>query len=278
MSTDNSTRPFGAMSLFFPFTIIRKNALKKAADGNKKSIYSQINRTAAKLLRQAYDIEWEGLKLRVYPRENFKDKTLFNIGIHSEHEDLAYLKELYKGQVLTVVDIGGNVGTNTLFLWKNLKRESTILSYEPSPETFKKLLANIEFNKARNVTAINLGIGEKRGYMWLYQINKKNVGQNTLVPTQESTTKTKISIVPLAEDLKARHINQVDLLKIDIEGYEDRALNTYLRSCDKIFLPKHIMIEDNQSQWQENCFEVLEAFGYELSRRFGPNHHYRINH
>lgn len=278
MSSEHPIQPFGSMSLFFPFTKIRKKALEKAADGNKKSFYSQINRTAAKFLRQAYDIEWEGLKLRVYPRENFKDKTLFNIGIHSEHQDLAYLKKLYEGQILTVVDIGGNVGTNTLFLWKVLAKESTILSYEPSPDTFMKLVTNIDFNQATNVTAVNLGIGEKRDHMWLYQINKKNVGQNTLVPTKESTTKTKIEIVPLAEDLETRHISQVDILKIDIEGYEDRALNTYLRSCDKSSLPKHIMIEDNRSQWQENCFEVLETFGYELSQQFGPNHHYRINH
>jgi len=59
------------------------------------------------------------------------------------------------------------------------------------------------------------------------------------------------------------NISNVDAIKLDIEGYEDRALiNLFMNKNNKIF-PKLLIIEhSNKELWKYNLFEKLEAKGY----------------
>jgi hypothetical protein len=55
----------------------------------------------------------------------------------------------------------------------------------------------------------------------------------------------------------------VDSLKIDIEGYEDRALLPWLRSAPQAAWPRAIVIEHiHPEQWGEDCMAALAALGY----------------
>ena len=59
------------------------------------------------------------------------------------------------------------------------------------------------------------------------------------------------------------NISDVDAIKLDIEGYEDRALiNLFMNKNNKIF-PKLLIIEhSNKELWKYNLFEKLEDEGY----------------
>ena len=53
------------------------------------------------------------------------------------------------------------------------------------------------------------------------------------------------------------------MLKIDIEGYEDRALTTYFKNAKKSLFPKYIVIEhSNKKMWKENVLSYLLKIGY----------------
>ena len=50
-------------------------------------------------------------------------------------------------------------------------------------------------------------------------------------------------VVPLEDILDKEGVSQIDALKIDIEGYEYRALQPFFTHCSKELWPKRISIE-----------------------------------
>ena len=52
--------------------------------------------------------------------------------------------------------------------------------------------------------------------------------------------------------------------KIDIEGFEDKALLPYISLMPQAMWPRHIFIELVHSQtWRTNCIQALGAAGYQ---------------
>ncbi len=270
----NETSSFGNNKLRFPLTALRAMALKQASRGKLRTISSELTRTYAKLAGGAYDIEWQGLKLRIYPSENFDDKAIFRTGIHPEQKDLDFLEERYRGKVINAVDIGANIGTYSLFLWKISDRSSRLLCFEPTPDTFAKLKENLTFNQAENVVALEYAIGEEERAAFLYRSNKENFGENSLVPDCRDCEAMEIRLRPLAPFLQEHGFTFVDFLKIDVEGYEDRVLLPFLRTCSPDLLPKLVMLEDNRKKWQTDCLDYLTSRGYQLERKIGANLYY----
>ena len=53
-------------------------------------------------------------------------------------------------------------------------------------------------------------------------------------------------------------------LKIDIEGYEDKVLISFLRSCKKKLIPRNIILEHSEKKiWKNNLLKFLFKFGYQ---------------
>lgn len=67
------------------------------------------------------------------------------------------------------------------------------------------------------------------------RLSQTDMGSSSIVNTQLNSDKIKIKVIPLLELLKKEGINKVDVLKIDIEGFEDRALIPYFKNLDKSF-------------------------------------------
>ncbi len=79
-------------------------------------------------------------------------------------------------------------------------------------------------------------------------------------------------VISLSELLKKEGITKVDVLKIDIEGFEDRALFPYFETLNKKHYPRLILMEDSsQTDWDENILEWLLANGYRVLARTRGN-------
>ncbi len=63
---------------------------------------------------------------------------------------------------------------------------------------------------------------------------------------------------------------QVAALKIDIEGYEDKALFPFFETAPQRLWPRHVLIEWIFSKnWERDCIAHLKALGYQERWR-GP--------
>ena len=67
-------------------------------------------------------------------------------------------------------------------------------------------------------------------------------------------------LINIVNEEKLKYITN---LKIDIEGYEDKVLISFLRSCKKKLIPKNIILEHSEKKiWQNNLIKFLFKFGY----------------
>ena len=143
-----------------------------------------------------------------------------------------------------------NVLKNNLFEVVIVENGSNDESYE----TIKKYSL-----KYKNLKYIKLDINEGYG--------------NARIINDKRTTAITVQIVTLLELMKKHNIDYITNLKIDVEGYEDRALKPFFESAPKTLFPKNIVIEyTSQHEWGDKDFvNYLMKKGYRLKMRTRGN-------
>ncbi len=129
------------------------------------------------------------------------------------------------------VDIGSNIGFYSLRASQRLGPAGMVVSIEPSSREFSRLAA-AKFNNphACQWALFNCGIGPKGRHA--LEVNAGHTGMNHLKPRhadgQPGGAET-VSLVALDDLLTVLGIEQIQLLKIDIEGFELQALQSFRR-------------------------------------------------
>lgn len=143
-----------------------------------------------------------------------------------------------------VLDVGANYGDSSI--WWAKKFGAKVIAFEPIPEIFFELEKNIRLNSV-DVTAYNVAIGQGE------EIYGKQ-SRGMLSTGSEKKIKTK--------KLDSYHFDRVDLLKIDVEGFEYEVLNGAKETIKK-FKPK-IIIETHSKYLRNICNSYLLNCGYTL--------------
>ena len=118
---------------------------------------------------------------------------------------------------MTVVDVGANIGIYSAYMAKIVGKEGRVYAFEPSPHTFNLLK---KYNKNLNVTLVQAAVGDTTGRITLYLSDKLNVDHHTY-ETDEVRQKIDVPSCRLDDYLKNE---KVDFIKMDIQGFEHRAL------------------------------------------------------
>jgi FkbM family methyltransferase len=119
-----------------------------------------------------------------------------------------------------VVDAGANIGIYSQFLSGCVGPTGVVHSFEPSPENFKRLQSAMR--KLANVRVCQVAVGESSGRCNLYLSDKLNVDHRTYTSEGDSRRAVPIDVIALDDYFKPGQ--RVDLIKMDIQGYELHAL------------------------------------------------------
>lgn len=116
-----------------------------------------------------------------------------------------------------ILDCGAHQGRMTR-LFRGTFPGAQIYAFEPTPATFADLTRRIA--GIPKVEAINAAVGGKSGQMELFVGD--NEQSNSLVRPQGSGggAAIKVPVVGIADFCRERGIDRIDVLKLDIEGYE----------------------------------------------------------
>ena len=79
-----------------------------------------------------------------------------------------------------ILDIGANIGSISLY-FASINPEAQIVSFEPHPDIFIRANENLKLNKFTNIQLINKGLGERKDFLKLYEVNKNNPGMNRIL-------------------------------------------------------------------------------------------------
>lgn len=99
----------------------------------------------------------------------YKDSVLSKLIYEGNFEldEISFVNNTLKdGDVF--IDIGSNIGLFSLIASNLVGRNGKVISFEPSPKTFKRLEENIELNELQNVKLNNIGLSDKKGTLKLH--------------------------------------------------------------------------------------------------------------
>jgi len=167
-------------------------------------------------------------------------------------------------------DIGAHIGQYTLLASQLVGPNGTVHSFEADPRTFDILKKNVEMNHLGNVIINNVAIADKKGFVDLFLSTPENIGMNSIIsPQNYSGEVINICAISIDEYVKERGINNIDIIKADIEGAE----LLMLKGCRRLLSENNkpiLILEINKMQLDkyENGFKdicnILISNGYYL--------------
>jgi len=194
--------------------------------------------------------------------DDFIQESLYFTGKY-EAAELKAIEQFLKNDSV-FIDIGANIGLYTLYASKLINKNGQIISFEPFPKNFQSLTQNITLNGLSNVRIEKVAIGENEGNVNLYYNEReKNLGMVSTTPLEKGI-KEEVEVVSLDSYLKNESFTRIDLIKIDIEGFEYPAL-LGMKETLATFHPTLLIeiLDGNESINQiSKCDTLLKEFGY----------------
>jgi FkbM family methyltransferase len=138
---------------------------------------------------------------------------------YADHTERQLLRQiLVPGAV--AVDAGANIGIYSQFLARCVGRAGAVYSFEPAPENFHRLRG-----AARgfpNMHILQAAVGERSRKAELYLSDTLNVDHRTYLTRNSTRRAVQIEMVALDDYFNPGQ--RIDLIKMDIQGYELHAL------------------------------------------------------
>lgn len=229
-----------------------------------------------KLAGTPVTIGWyDGLKLELV-LGNDLSRCLYVDG-EVDPNEFAYLGEaLMPG--MTVIDAGANEGIYSIYSRARVGCEGRVIAIEPSARERLRIERNKALNGMDDITVLPVALAERPGNLMLHVAEDGHAGHNTLSHFAAGWVKAKSEQVISATTLDAivdeQELAQVDLIKIDIEGAELRALRGAERTMrrDHPALLMEVMEETLATQGASatQLLDYVKQHGYDIFE-FSPN-------
>ena len=160
-----------------------------------------------------------------------------------------------------VIDVGGNMGFFVLILNELVGDEGKIYSFEPSKRLKERLDKTVKINNIRNVTIVNLGLGESEGSTTLHY-NPRQTGLSSIMTDFEGGSLSEIIQVTTLDKFSENIQGKVSFIKIDTEGYEPKVLKgaRELISRDKPII--YIELGGDHQKTSIEALTILKEYNY----------------
>lgn len=202
-------------------------------------------------------------RLRLWSRgDDWISTQIFWRGIQGyEPETVPVLFRLAE-QAPVTIDVGAYVGYFTVMA-ALANPAGRVIALEPGPETFDRLLRNVNLNRLGNVECQNVAAGSARGHAELHHMAGGLSMAASLDPRHLAPWDHVSSTVPVValDDLQAElQVGRVGLVKIDAEATEAEVLEGARGILDRD--RPHIICEVLGGETGRRLTEILEPFGY----------------
>lgn len=175
-------------------------------------------------------------------------------GLEYEKELPQFLHFLCPGQIF--VDIGANIGTYAIRAAKILGSAGRVYAFEPLETNSYRLSAAIQANKVTNIQVVRAAIGDRDA-----RVTIRDGGRESSASIGHTTGRAfDVRMVTLDRFAEEAGIQQLDWVKMDIEGQEPLALSGMPRVIDR-FRP-HFLFENHEGG-PETC-RILRQLGYRI--------------
>jgi len=121
----------------------------------------------------------------------------------------------------TFLDVGAHIG---IYIIKLAQRVSKVIALEPEPENYSFLYKNVLINNLSDkVIVLPIAASDRDGYACL--CIKMSSGAHTLEDSVSCRKRIRVITLKVDTLLKVLGIGKVNIVKIDVEGHEDKVIN-----------------------------------------------------
>ena len=179
-----------------------------------------------------------------------------------------YLQNTIK-EGMVFVDIGANIGYFSVIASKLVGNSGKVIAFEPEKHNFELLEMNVQINACNNISCINKAISNIESNSDLF-VDKISFGSASLVSPSKyvrtfSHEKYLVETISLDKFIDTK----VDIVKIDVEGYETKVIDgmkrILLENRDIILIVEYIpygAVRINRKPCE--MFDALTNVGFSL--------------
>ncbi|MEO1241134.1 MAG: FkbM family methyltransferase [Pseudomonadota bacterium] len=159
-----------------------------------------------------------GLTLKIDPKKRWID---LNLALRSHYEEGTLLlieKLLPEGGVF--VDVGANIGVMSTFAARHVGDKGLVFAFEPDAVNFARLTWARRANRLPQMLPFPVALGANRGVALLMGAPDGDGGLSSLVKLEGFQEQSTVPVVRMDEYLLTFDPARIDLIKIDVEGFE----------------------------------------------------------
>lgn len=210
--------------------------------------------------------------------------------IRTKHNPKHTLLGLRSLPVRTVIDVGANIGQFAQFILR-IFPNAELFCFEPLAGPFQELKSWADKQKNIKLTAFNMAIGDVQGLRELYyhpdhSPSSSLLNSTDLLETVYPDTRRQERVTATLTTLDNAMVGLIDniqtdiLIKLDVQGYEDRVIRGGRNTFDRA---KAVLIEVNLDAFYEgqatfrDILLMLHELGYgyagNLEQNYGDDGH-----
>jgi FkbM family methyltransferase len=208
-----------------------------------------------------------GQKIRLFPARNVSERKALLRPDRMDRSEYAFLHSRLQRPGAVFVDVGANAGLYSLYAALHAAAGARILAIEPDAAILSRFEFNLRLLRAAvgnprqiEVATAAVAIGDRDGEGLLSTTGDE--GSRSLL----AGSGRPVTVRRLAALLDEHGIDTISVIKIDVEGYEDRVLPPFLAEAPPRRWPQSIIIEHvHRQRWGVDCIALCQARGYRVS-------------
>lgn len=199
--------------------------------------------------------------------DNYIERNILSLGTYEDEINKVIRLSLKPGGV--AIDIGANIGLQTLRMSQCVGTEGSVISFEPLEYLRKKFNRNIALNNVSNIQLLPFALSDVESTAE-FKIDTHNWNQGTFnIAGSGEGNEVQTVEIKIADELpEIKALKRLDLIKIDVEGFEFNVLKGLTNTLGK-HKPR-IIFEYDENYWLANgqdmrkCYRFLQSFNYSV--------------
>ena len=253
---ESAAQPWGTFapprSSSVPFRLLIALGISRGA------VRKQILRAWRRRHGPLADVTYKGVRYRLDTRDNLTDRKILASSRRPDHAEIRVLAKHTRGGAF--IDVGANIGYYSLSLCE--MGAARAVAIEPHPQALARLRYNVRINGMQHRISVVSEAAGRKGSLDL-RWNSDLGGASVLRNAHAGGSQVQVRSRTLVEILRENSVTQTGGLKIDIEGFEDRALIPFFRSAPMELWPKCVVIEHiHAERWQNDPIALMTGKGY----------------
>jgi FkbM family methyltransferase len=219
-----------------------------------------------------------GVTLSLYPDDCLE--TIFESKSHNDDPSVLLCARRLLKPGMTLIDVGANYGQFTVFAAPLVGQLGRVHAFEPCSYAYSRLCENVRRlpDPAKMIYVNQKAVCKESGEVVIHEYPQRHSAWNSLSPHPmwsgnwiEPIASEKVPAVSLDDYCKTCAVDVIDLLKIDVEGFEVDVLEGSARLIREgrirsVIFELSLEPLQGASRTPEGVFQAISTLGFEIKR------------